>query len=48
MKSLILNAFFDAFQYNIGNILVYTFIFLMVIELIYVMAKYLGGEKKAK
>lgn len=48
MKSLLLNNFYDAFQYNIGNILVYTFIFLMTIELIYVMAKYLGGEKKTK
>jgi len=48
MKSLILGAFYDTFAYGIGNILVYTFIILMVIELVYVMAKYLGGEKKAK
>ncbi|MBL7682287.1 MAG: hypothetical protein JNK00_02910 [Flavipsychrobacter sp.] len=48
MKSLMLGAFYDAFQYNIGDILVYTFIILMTIELVYVMAKYLGGEKKSK
>jgi len=48
MKSLILGAFYDAFQYNIGDILVYTFVILMTVELIYVMAKYLGGEKKSK
>ncbi|HEY1031398.1 MAG TPA: hypothetical protein VGD89_06470 [Flavipsychrobacter sp.] len=46
MKSLILNAFYDSVQYNIGWIISYVFIFLMVIELIYVMAKYLGGDKK--
>ena len=46
MKSLLLNAFYDAVQYNVGWIISYVFIFLMVIELIYVMAKYLGGDKK--
>ena len=45
MRSLILNAFFDAGQV-IGPILTYIFIFLMTISLIYVMAKYLGGSKK--
>lgn len=46
MKSLILNAFYDSFQYNIGYVITYIFLFLMVIELIYVMAKYLGGDSK--
>lgn len=46
MKSLLLNAFYDSVQYNIGNVLVYVFMFLMVIELIYVMVKYLGDSKK--
>ena len=46
MKSLLLNAFFDAFNFQIGPIVTYIFIFLMVIEMIYVMAKYLGSEKK--
>jgi hypothetical protein len=46
MKSLILNAFYDAVQYNIGPMITYIFIFLMVIELIYVMVKYLGSEDK--
>lgn len=44
MKGLILNAFYDAMQYNIGWIISYIFIFLMLIELIYVMAKYLGSR----
>jgi|GEM_PF-1702680 len=42
MKGLLLNAFYDAVQYSIGGIIAYIFIFLMLIELIYVMAKYLG------
>jgi len=44
MKGLLLNAFYDAVQYGIGDILVYIFVFLMLIELIYVMAKYLGSR----
>jgi len=44
MKGLLLNAFYNAFQYNIGPIITYIFIFLMLIELIYVMAKYLGSR----
>ena len=45
LKPIILGAFYDAMQYNIGWIISYIFIFLMVIELIYVMAKYLGPRK---
>ncbi len=42
MNGLLLNAFYDAVQYRIGTIISFVFIFLMVIALIYVMAKYLG------
>ena len=42
MKGLLLNAFYDLVQYDLGIILCYVFIFLMAIELIYVMVKYLG------
>lgn len=45
MQSLILNAIYDAGNV-IGPILAYIFFFLMLIELIYVMAKYLGGGTK--
>ncbi len=41
MHGLLLNAFYDAVQYRIGDIVSFVFIFLMLIELIYVMAKYL-------
>ena len=46
MKGLLLNAFYDAMQYNIGGVITYIFIFLMFIELIYVMAKYLGPRSE--
>jgi len=46
MNSLLLNAFFDTVNFGIGPIVTYIFIFLLVIELIYVMAKYLRSEKK--
>jgi hypothetical protein len=46
MKGLLLNAFYDAMQYNIGWVITYIFIFLMFIELIYVMAKYLGPRSE--
>ncbi len=42
MKGLLLNKFYDAVQYGIGDILVYVFALLLAIEIIYVMAKYLG------
>lgn len=44
MRGLILNAFYDSMQYNVGWIITYIFIFLMLIELVYVMAKYLGSR----
>ena len=46
MTSVLLNAFYDTFQYGLGMTLCYVFIILMTVELIYVMAKYLGGDKK--
>jgi hypothetical protein len=46
MEAVLHNAFYDTFQYGLGMILCYVFIILMTIELIYVMAKYLGGDKK--
>lgn len=46
MTSVLLNAFYDTFQYGLGMTLCYVFMILMTVELIYVMAKYLGGDKK--
>jgi hypothetical protein len=40
---ILLNAFYE-FGNKIGPILTWVFILLMVVELIYVMAKYLGGS----
>lgn len=48
MESVLLNAFYDTVQYGLGMTMCYIFIILMTIELIYVMAKYLGGEKLKK
>lgn len=41
-----LNAFYDTVDQTVGPVLVWVFVLLMTIELIYVMVKYLGGEKK--
>ena len=45
MEIVLNNAFYDTVQYGLGMTLCYIFIFLMTIEIIYVMAKYLGGKK---
>lgn len=45
LKPIILGAFYDTVQYGLGMTMCYIFIFLMLIELIYVMAKYLGSKK---
>lgn len=45
MNHLMLNTFYDAVNNNVGPVLMWVFILLMTIELIYVMAKYLGSEK---
>jgi len=39
-----LTAFYDNVNKNIGPTLMWVFLFLMTIELIYVMAKYLGSS----
>lgn len=44
MTSLLLNAFYDAGN-TVGYIMAWVFGLLMVIELIYVMVKYLGSSK---
>lgn len=41
-----LNAFYDTVDQTVGPILVWVFVLAMTLELIYVMVKYLGGEKK--
>ena len=46
MNHLILSAFYDAVNKNVGPTLMWVFFFLMVIELIYVMAKYLDSNDK--
>lgn len=47
MTHLILGAFYDSVNNNIGPTLMWVFFFLLVIELLYVMVKYLGsGDKK--
>ena len=45
MNYVLLNAFYDAGN-KVGNILAWVFILLMFIEVVYVMAKYLGPSKK--
>lgn len=48
MSYLLLNAFYDNVNKNVGPTLMWVFFFLMLIELIYVMAKYLGGAEEKK
>jgi hypothetical protein len=45
MATLLLNSFFQMGE-KIGPILAWTFSLLMVVEIIYVMVKYLGGPAK--
>lgn len=45
MQSVLLSSFYDSMQYSTGWTITYIFIILMTIELIYVMAKYLRGDK---
>jgi hypothetical protein len=44
MNHLLLGAFYDNVNNNVGPTLMWVFILLMTIELIYVMAKYLGSS----
>ncbi len=47
MTSLVLSAFYDNINQNVGPTLMWVFSLLLTIELIYVMFKYLGtGDKK--
>ncbi len=45
MKLLVLNAFYDNINKNVGPTLMWVFAILLTIELIYVMAKYLGTNE---
>jgi hypothetical protein len=46
MNHLMLSAFYDAVNKNVGPTLMWVFILLMTIDIIYVMAKYLGSDDK--
>ncbi len=46
MNHLILGAFYDNVNKNVGPTLMWVFFLLMIIEMIYVMVKYLGSEDK--
>jgi len=46
MNKLILGAFYDNINKNVGPTLMWVFSILLTIELLYVMAKYLGSEDK--
>lgn len=48
MNHLLLNAFYDTVTKSVGPTLMWVFILLMTIEILYVMAKYLGSEDKKK
>ena len=48
MNHLLLSAFYDSVNKTIGPVLMWIFTLLMAIEIIYVMAKYLGSEEKKK
>ena len=44
MNHLILSAFYDNVNKNIGPTLMWVFFLLMIIELLYVSVKYLGSD----
>ena len=47
MNHLILGAFYDTVNKSVGPTLMWVFFLLLIIELLYVMAKYLGtGDDK--
>ena len=48
MNHLILSAFYDNVNKNIGPTLMWVFFLLMIIELLYVMFKYLGTNDDKK
>ena len=46
MNQLILSAFYDNVNKNVGPTLMWVFFLLMIIELLYVMVKYLNSDEK--
>jgi hypothetical protein len=46
MSHLILGAFYDAVNESVGPTLMWVFFLLLLIELIYVMVKYVGPDSK--
>lgn len=48
MNHLLLSALYDTVTKSVGPTLMWVFTLLMAIEIIYVMAKYLGSEEKKK
>ena len=46
MNQVLLSAFYDNVNKNVGPTLMYVFSILLTIELVYVMVKYLGSEDK--
>ena len=46
MTTVLLNSFYDNVNQNVGPVLAWIFGLLLFIELVYVMAKYLGGSSK--
>lgn len=48
MTNLLLSAFYDNVNKNVGPVLMWVFFLLMIIELIYVMIKYADGSVDEK
>ena len=48
MNHLLLSAFYDNVNKNVGPTLMWVFFLLMIIELLYVMAKYLNSNDSPK
>jgi amino acid permease len=48
MNHLLLSPFYDTVNKSVGPTLMWVFALLMAIEIIYVMAKYLGSDSKKK
>ena len=48
MNNLLLSAFYDNVNKNVGPTLMWVFFLIMIIELIYVMVKYLNSNDSKK
>ena len=48
MNHLLLNAFYDNVNQNVGPVLMWVFFLLMIIELLYVTIKYADGSVDEK